>query len=124
MTDDDHSRHPWRQWWRRDNCGTCGGGGRGDFYSDTTTAAPCGNDGYTSWPLYLDPWTGTFRYGSVPGGVNVQRPLPSVMLASALPYGLPLQQVGPTFVPPLAHLPPAAWTPWTTPSALSYGLPP
>jgi hypothetical protein len=33
-------------------------------------------------------------------------------LVGAFPYGLPLQQVGPTFALPVAPPPPAAWTPW------------
>jgi hypothetical protein len=50
--------------------------------------------------------------------------LPSAMLVGALPKGLPPQQTGPTFAPPLAHLPPVAWTPWMTPDALTHSLPP
>jgi hypothetical protein len=45
------------------------------------------------------------------------------MLAGALTYSLTLHQVDLTFAPPLAHPPPTAWTPWTTPDALIYGLP-
>jgi hypothetical protein len=45
-------------------------------------------------------------------GVNVQQPSPPAMRAGAFPYGLPPQQVGPTFALPVAPPPPAAWTPW------------
>jgi hypothetical protein len=61
--------------------------------------------------------------GSGGGGVDIQQPLPSVMLADALTYGLPLQQTGLTLASPLAHPPPVAWTLWMTSSALPYGLP-
>jgi hypothetical protein len=75
-------------------------------------------------PSTSTPGLAPFRCGPVlGGGVDVQQPLPSTMLASALTYGLPPQQGSPTFVPPLAHLPLMAWPPWMTPGALPYGLP-
>jgi hypothetical protein len=46
------------------------------------------------------------------------------MLAGAPPYGLPPQQVGLTFVSPLAPPPLVVWTPWMTSGSLSYGIPP
>jgi hypothetical protein len=84
-----------------------------------TTATPHG-------PSTSTPRPAPFRCGPIPGGggVDIQQPLPSAMLADSLPYDLPPQQADPTFVPPLAHLPPAAWTPWTTPGAPTHDLPP
>jgi hypothetical protein len=125
MADDDHSQQPRCRRHRRDNRG---GNDRGGSCSDTTIASPHGSDGYTPWPLYLDPradtiqmWLGSVGEG---GGVDVQQPLPSAMLADALPYVLPPQQATLTFAPPLVHVPPAAWPPWMTPDALPYSLPP
>jgi hypothetical protein len=57
------------------------------------------------------------------GGVNVQQPLPSSMLAGTPPYDLPQQQASPTFVLPLAPPLLVAWTPWMNSGALPYGLP-
>jgi hypothetical protein len=84
--DDDHLRQMRRRRQRRDNNGTRSGGGS---CSNTTTAAPHGSDGYTSWPLYLDPWTGTVQMWPGSGGVDVQQPLLLAVQAGTLPYGLP-----------------------------------
>jgi hypothetical protein len=44
---------------------------------------------YTSWPPYLNPWTGTVQMWPGSGVVNVQQPSPPVGMADAFPYGLP-----------------------------------
>jgi hypothetical protein len=77
MAEDDHSRQPQRRQWWHDSRGTRGGGGRGGSCSNTTTGAPHGSDGYTSWPLYLDPWTGTVQMWPSFGGGGGQRPAAS-----------------------------------------------
>jgi hypothetical protein len=76
-----------------------------------TTATPRGPSTSTLGPT-------PFRCGLVLGGVDVQQPLLSAMLAGALPYGLPPQQADPNFVPPLALPPSVAWTLWMTSDAL------
>jgi hypothetical protein len=62
--------------------------------------------------------------------LHLMAPLPRPLdrhrseLADDLTYNFPPHQASPTFVSPLAHSPPAAWTQWMTPGALTYGLPP
>jgi hypothetical protein len=53
--------------------------------------------------------------------LHLMAPLPRPLdrhrseLADDLTYNFPPHQASPTFVSPLAHSPPAAWTPWMTP---------
>jgi hypothetical protein len=67
MADDDHSQQPRCRRRRRDNRD---GNDRGGSCSDTTIAAPHGSDGYTPWPLYLNPRADTIQMwlGSVGEG--------------------------------------------------------
>jgi hypothetical protein len=93
MADNDHLRQPRRRRRWHDSRRTRGGdhGAHGGSWSDTTIATPHGSDGYTSWLLYLDPWTDTIQMWPGSREVDVQQSLPSAMLAGALRYGLPLQ---------------------------------
>jgi hypothetical protein len=84
----------------RDNCGVDDGGTTITTPTTVTAVvAPAATppplaltvDGYTSWPIYLNPWTGTVQMWPGYGGVNIQQPLPSAMLAGALTYDLPPQ---------------------------------